>query len=142
MGDEGNLFNTFSFGSWNSKKKEEELERENRRRRREHVKKLKAKLRKDKERLKEGGPFAGSDLEAIMAALAANGVNPNGDGDGWNESDDEVLKEIMPLVRSNRPNDPNGYGNPNGVDGYDDDYRPSSGVEFNYNRKFMYDKFD
>lgn len=84
MGDEGNLFNTFSFGNWNTKKKEEELERENRQKRREQVKKLKRKLKKDKERQKAMGPLGGGDLEAIMAALAAAGVNPN--NPGWRRS--------------------------------------------------------
>lgn len=82
MGDESNLFNTFSFGNWDMKKKEEELDKENRRKRRDHIKKLKEKLRKERERQKAmgaAGPLAGGDLEAIMAALNAQGINGGSD---------------------------------------------------------------
>ncbi|RCN49586.1 hypothetical protein ANCCAN_04358 [Ancylostoma caninum] len=64
-----NVFNTFSFNKWADSKKEEEIDKESKRRRTEQIKRLKERLRKERE-LRESGVGNGDlDLEALIEAL-------------------------------------------------------------------------
>ncbi|CAJ0597395.1 unnamed protein product [Cylicocyclus nassatus] len=64
-----NVFNTFSFNKWADSKKEEELDKESKARRTEQIKRLKERLRKERE-LRENGMGNGDlDLEALIEAL-------------------------------------------------------------------------
>ncbi|KAL6725169.1 hypothetical protein ANCDUO_00308 [Ancylostoma duodenale] len=64
-----NVFNTFSFNKWADSKKEEEIDKESKRRRTEQIKRLKDRLRKERE-LRESGVGNGDlDLEALIEAL-------------------------------------------------------------------------
>ncbi|EYB91678.1 hypothetical protein Y032_0203g1833 [Ancylostoma ceylanicum] len=64
-----NVFNTFSFNKWADSKKEEEIDKESKRCRTEQIKRLKDRLRKERE-LRESGVGNGDlDLEALIEAL-------------------------------------------------------------------------
>nr|CDJ94636.1 Hypothetical protein CBG05189 [Haemonchus contortus] len=63
-----NVFNTFSFNKWADSKKEEEIDKESKRRRTEQIKRLKERLRKERE-LREKGGNGDLDLEALIEAL-------------------------------------------------------------------------
>ncbi|KAK6746078.1 hypothetical protein RB195_012285 [Necator americanus] len=64
-----NVFNTFSFNKWADSKKEEEIDKESKKRRTEQIKRLKDRLRRERE-LRENGVGNGDlDLEALIEAL-------------------------------------------------------------------------
>uniref|UniRef100_A0A0N4X7H7 IBB domain-containing protein n=1 Tax=Haemonchus placei TaxID=6290 RepID=A0A0N4X7H7_HAEPC len=63
-----NVFNTFSFNKWADSKKEEEIDKESKRRRTEQIKRLKERLRRERE-LRENGGNGDLDLEALIEAL-------------------------------------------------------------------------
>ncbi|GMR41818.1 hypothetical protein PMAYCL1PPCAC_12013, partial [Pristionchus mayeri] len=65
-----NVFNTFSFNKWADTKKEEEIDKESRKRRHDQIKRLKEKLRKERELRESGAGGDGEvDLEALIEAL-------------------------------------------------------------------------
>lgn len=63
-----NVFNTFSFNKWADSKKEEEIDKESRRRRTEQIKRLKERLRRERE-FRDNGGDGDLDLEALIEAL-------------------------------------------------------------------------
>ncbi|GMT18966.1 hypothetical protein PFISCL1PPCAC_10263, partial [Pristionchus fissidentatus] len=65
-----NVFNTFSFNKWADTKKEEEIDKESKKRRQQQIKRLKEKLRKERELRESGAGGDGDvDLEALIEAL-------------------------------------------------------------------------
>ncbi|VDM67786.1 unnamed protein product [Strongylus vulgaris] len=91
-----NVFNTFSFNKWADSKKEEELEKESKKRRTAQIKRLKERLRRERE-LRENNVGNGDlDLEALIEALQ-RGEEINAAMD-----DDDILEEIR-IFQQNHP---------------------------------------
>ncbi|EPB71272.1 hypothetical protein ANCCEY_09636 [Ancylostoma ceylanicum] len=114
-----NVFNTFSFNKWADSKKEEEIDKESKRCRTEQIKRLKDRLRKERE-LRESGVGNGDlDLEALIEALQRG-----------EEINAATIEEEEP-----RTHHPTSYGGGFGVPSDDPPKKPNA-VEapFKYNR--------
>jgi hypothetical protein len=82
MGDESNLFNTFSFNVWKANNAEAQMEQMNKKRRKKQVRKLKAALKADKlGKPGGGGGMSAEELAALLAILAAE--DSGAENGGW-----------------------------------------------------------
>uniref|UniRef100_A0AC34RFP4 Uncharacterized protein n=1 Tax=Panagrolaimus sp. JU765 TaxID=591449 RepID=A0AC34RFP4_9BILA len=124
MGDDTNVFNTFSFKKWSERLKEKKIEDESQRQRLEQVARLKDKLRRERELRDQADLLTDSDIEKLIEYLNAGnsltavpfdpsmlppGAYPPPPGYGGDrprsmnvtKSDDEILAEIMSFYKTN-----------------------------------------
>uniref|UniRef100_A0A1I7X2U5 Cir_N domain-containing protein n=1 Tax=Heterorhabditis bacteriophora TaxID=37862 RepID=A0A1I7X2U5_HETBA len=64
-----NVFDTFSFRKWKDTKKDEEIDKESKRRRNEQVKRLKERLKWEREHREKQANNGDLDLDALIEAL-------------------------------------------------------------------------